>query len=72
MQRRERIQSQKNDHNKIEQEKQQQAYSAIVSNKFAKATIITYHKNNSILTSKHTKENFQVSLNFNFFKDKFM
>ena len=41
-------------------------------NKFAKATINTYSKKNSILTSKHTKENLQVSLNFNIARTKVM
>ena len=41
-------------------------------NKFAKTTIITYYKNNPILTSKCTKESFQVSLNINFIKYMFM
>ena len=41
-------------------------------NKFAKATIITYSKKNSILTSKYTKENLQVSLNFNIARTKVM
>ena len=41
-------------------------------NEFAKTTIITYHKNNPILTSKCTKESFQVSLNINFIKYMFM
>ena len=41
-------------------------------NKFAKATIFTYYKNNPILTSKYTKESFQVSLNINFVKCMFM
>ena len=37
-------------------------------NKFAKTTIITYSQNNPILTSKHTQESLQVSLNINFVK----
>ena len=41
-------------------------------NKFAKATINTYSKKNSILTSKHTKKNLQVSLNFNIARTKVM
>ena len=41
-------------------------------NKFVKTTIITYYKNNSILTSKYTQESFQVSLNINFVKCMFM
>ena len=41
-------------------------------NEFAKTTIITYYKNNPILTSKCTKESFQVSLNINFIKYMFM
>ena len=41
-------------------------------NKFAKKTIISYHKNNPILTSKCTKESLQVNLNFNFIKYMFM
>ena len=41
-------------------------------NEFAKTTIITYCKNNPILTSKCTKESFQVSLNINFIKYMFM
>ena len=41
-------------------------------NKFAKTTIITYCKNNPILTSKCTKESFQVSFNINFIKYMFI
>ena len=41
-------------------------------NKFVKTTIITYYKNNSILTSKYTQESFQVSLNISFVKCMFM
>ena len=41
-------------------------------NKFVKTIIITYYKNNPILTSKHTQESFQVSLNINFVKYMFM
>ena len=44
----------------------------VYMNKFAKATINTYSKKNSILTSKHTKENLQVSLNFNIARTKVM
>ena len=41
-------------------------------NKFAKATINTYNKKNSILTSKHAWENLQVSLNFTIARTKVM
>ena len=41
-------------------------------NKFAKTTIITYCKNNPILTSKRTYKSFQISLNINFDKYMFM
>ena len=41
-------------------------------NKFVKTTIITYYKNNPILTSKYTQESFQVSLNISFVKCMFM
>ena len=44
----------------------------IYVNKFAKTTMNTYSKKNSILTSKHTKENLQVSLNFNIARTKVM
>ena len=41
-------------------------------NKFAKATINTYTKKNSILSSKRTWENLQVILNFNIARTKVM
>ena len=44
----------------------------IYMNKFAKATINTNIKKNSILASKHTQENLQVSLNFNVARTKVM
>ena len=41
-------------------------------NKFAKATINTYSKKNSILASEHTKRSLQVTLNFNIVRTKVM
>ena len=44
----------------------------VYMNKFAKATINTYTKKNSILSSKRTQENLQVILNFNIARTKVM
>ena len=44
----------------------------VYMNKFEKATINTYTKRNSILASKRTWENLQVSLNFNIARTKVM
>ena len=41
-------------------------------NKFAKETINTYSKKNSISASKHTQESLQVSLNFDIVKTNVM
>ena len=44
----------------------------VYMNKFEKATINTYTKKNSILASKRTWENLQVSLNSNIARTKVM
>ena len=41
-------------------------------NKFTKATIKTYNKNNPILASKHTLGSFQIILCIDFLKAKFI